>query len=193
MSKRVPHAVDIDARQSPPAAEAAATAELAWVRAAIEGDAAAFARLHARFRGMVRGIALGHVGWPEADDVVQDVFLRAWERLPQLRDPRRFAPWLARIARNRCVDSHRRPRPADSLQDRGAAMPPHSEALEVLRAIQTLPKAYRETLIMRLVEGMSGPEIAARTGLTPRSVRVNLHRGMIKLRAALGETKGAGA
>jgi RNA polymerase sigma-70 factor, ECF subfamily len=48
-----------------------------------------------------------------------------------------------------------------------------------------LPEAYRETLMMRLVEGMTGPEIAARTGLTPDSVRVNLHRGMKLLRDAL--------
>ena len=56
----------------------------------------------------------------------------------------------------------------------------------MLDAISQLGPSYRETLVMRLVEGMSGPEIAAQTGLTPRSVRVNLHRGMKKLREALG-------
>ena len=53
-------------------------------------------------------------------------------------------------------------------------------------AIRRLPEAYRETLVLRLVEGMTGPEIAARAGLTPGSVRVNLHRGMLMLREALG-------
>jgi len=48
-----------------------------------------------------------------------------------------------------------------------------------------LPETYRETLILRLVEGMTGPEIATRTGLTHGSVRVNLHRGMQQLRAKL--------
>jgi len=48
-----------------------------------------------------------------------------------------------------------------------------------------LPEAYRETLILRLVEGMTGPEIAAQTGLTPESVRVNLCRGMKLLRELL--------
>ena len=52
--------------------------------------------------------------------------------------------------------------------------------------IRGLPEAYRETLIMRLVEGMTGPEIAARTGLTPESVRVNLCRGMKMLREISG-------
>ena len=52
--------------------------------------------------------------------------------------------------------------------------------------IRELPEAYRETLVLRLVEGMTGPEIAGRTGLTPASVRVNLHRGMKLLREKLG-------
>jgi RNA polymerase sigma-70 factor (ECF subfamily) len=57
----------------------------------------------------------------------------------------------------------------------------------VLAAIRALPEAYREPLILRLVEGMSGEEIAARTGLTPASVRVNLHRGMKRLRESLNK------
>jgi RNA polymerase sigma-70 factor (ECF subfamily) len=60
------------------------------------------------------------------------------------------------------------------------------EAQTVLNAILSLPEAYREPLILRLVEGMSGPEIAARTGLTHGSVRVNLHRGMQQLREMVG-------
>jgi RNA polymerase sigma-70 factor (ECF subfamily) len=57
--------------------------------------------------------------------------------------------------------------------------------LIALGEIQRLPEAYRETLILRLVEGMTGPEIAERTGLTHDSVRVNLHRGMKLLRERL--------
>jgi RNA polymerase sigma-70 factor (ECF subfamily) len=56
----------------------------------------------------------------------------------------------------------------------------------VLATIRTLPEAYREPLLLRLVEGMSGSEIAERTGLTHGSVRVNLHRGMTLLRQKLG-------
>jgi len=57
--------------------------------------------------------------------------------------------------------------------------------VKILETIRSLPKAYRETLLLRFVEGMTGPEIAARTGLTHGSVRVNLHRGMQQLRAKL--------
>jgi len=60
----------------------------------------------------------------------------------------------------------------------------------ILDAIKTLPDAYREPLILGLVEGMTGPEIAARTGLTAGSVRVNLHRGMQQLRAILSPSSG---
>jgi RNA polymerase sigma-70 factor (ECF subfamily) len=60
------------------------------------------------------------------------------------------------------------------------------EATAILAAIRGLPEAYRETLILRLVEGFTGPEIAERTGLTAGSVRVNLHRGMQMLRERLG-------
>ena len=66
------------------------------------------------------------------------------------------------------------------------------DAQRSLAAIRALPEAYRETLMLRLVEGMSGPEIAQRTGLSPGSVRVNLHRGMALLRTALaGNSTGA--
>jgi RNA polymerase sigma-70 factor, ECF subfamily len=61
-----------------------------------------------------------------------------------------------------------------------------NEAAEILESVRSLPEAYRETLILRLVEGMTGPEIAAKTGLSHGSVRVNLNRGMQQLREKLG-------
>ena len=62
-----------------------------------------------------------------------------------------------------------------------------------LAVLRTLPETYRESLTLRLVEGLTGPEIAARLGLTHGSVRVNLHRGMQMLREKLAEkAEGAG-
>jgi RNA polymerase sigma-70 factor (ECF subfamily) len=58
----------------------------------------------------------------------------------------------------------------------------------ILAVVRALPEPYREPLILRLVEGMTGPEIARHTGLTHGSVRVNLCRGMQMLREKLGET-----
>ena len=57
----------------------------------------------------------------------------------------------------------------------------------VLALIRSLPESYRETLVLRLVEGLTGPEIAERTGMTHGSVRVNLSRGMAQLRPLLAK------
>lgn len=159
----------------------------ALVRAAREGDERAFGTLHDLFAGMVHAVLLARVPAREAEDLVQDVFLLALRRLRQLRDPDAFAGWIARIARNRAADFHRRGRRMDPLvADVPGDAVPSAEAREALDAIRALPDTYRETLIMRLVAGMTGPEIAARTGMTPGSVRVHLHRGMKLLRESLG-------
>jgi RNA polymerase sigma-70 factor (ECF subfamily) len=160
------------------------------VRSARDGDRSAFGQLYARYSRMVHAIVLGRVPSGEADDLVQDVFLTAMRELRALREDGAFGGWVATIARNRANGWHRRSVENVELEDMGA--PGHQEdeeeARRALSAIRALPAAYRETLAMRLVEGMTGPEIAARTGLTPDSVRVNLHRGMKLLRDALGGT-----
>ena len=158
------------------------------VGAARGGDERAFGRLYDRYARVVHGLILARVPKADVDDLVQDVFLAAWRRLEALRDPAAFGGWVAMIARNRATDFHRRPDmevelPADlEVHDATAA---GAEAHAVLDVIRTLPEAYRETLVLRLVEGLTGPEIADRTGLTAASVRVNLHRGMKLLRERL--------
>jgi RNA polymerase sigma-70 factor (ECF subfamily) len=163
----------------------------ALVRAAQEGDRAAFGQLYQRYARMVHAILLARVPTAAAEDLVHDVFLQALRGLAAMREASRVGPWLATIARNRATDFHRRAKPNDSLD----AQPGAAEALEnpqreiavedsiaLLNAVRGLPDVYRETLVMRFVEGMTGPEIAAHTGLTHGSVRVNLHRGMQMLR-----------
>ncbi len=156
------------------------------VEAARDGDRAAFGRLYDAYAPMVHGILLARVPRCEVDDLVQDVFLLALRRLSGLRETAAFGAWLAMIARNRASDYHRRSCEMAELPENLAHHdPPEAEVLEILAVIRSLPEVYRETLILRLVEGMTGPEIAARTGLTPASVRVNLHRGMKQLREKL--------
>ena len=159
--------------------------QAALVLAAQGGDRAAFGTLYEQYARMVHGILLAHVSYTEAEDLLQEVFLRAMEQLRSLRDPGAFGGWIAAIARRSTIDRQRKQRPDQELRDEPGGSRPDREAFAILDAIQALPQAYRETLTLRLVEGMTGPEIAARTGRTPESVRVNLCRGMKQLRAAL--------
>lgn len=167
------------------------TPEAALVESARAGDREAFARLHDMYAPLVHGVLLARVRYDEVSDLVQDVFLTAFRKLGHLRDAERFGPWVSMIARNRAVDFYRRARETEELHEEFAqGTGREAEASEALEIIRGLPEAYRETLVLRLVEGMTGPEIAVRTGLQPASVRVNLHRGMKLLRARLGMKDG---
>ena len=171
----------------------ASSADARLIDAARRGDQSAFGQLYEQYAGTVHGILLANVPRQEADDLVHDVFVIAMRRLSALRDPNSFGAWLSAIARNLANDHFRRLKPTDPLTED----PPESAsqstsgylasgtAEEILAIIRSLPDAYSETLILRLVEGMTGPEIAIRTGLTHGSVRVNLCRGMRMLRDRL--------
>src|SRR5258708_36217044 len=93
------------------------------VRGAQRGDRVAFAELYQRFARMVHGIVLARAARPArsnadaVDDVVQDVFLIALERIADLREPAAFGGWLAAIARHRAADEHRRRPPTEALVD----------------------------------------------------------------------------
>jgi RNA polymerase sigma-70 factor (ECF subfamily) len=177
---------DAAARATAPWLDPAANDFVSLVESARRGDRAAFAALYAQFARTVHGILLARVPRNDVEDLVQDVFLSAMERLSGLREPAAFGGWLAAIARNRAVDYLRRaPRTTEFVEDRASTDGDPAEALAILAIVRSLPEAYRETLTLRLVEGMTGPEIALRTGLTEGSVRVNLHRGMKQLREQL--------
>jgi RNA polymerase sigma-70 factor (ECF subfamily) len=156
------------------------------VRQAQGRDQVAFSELYSRFGRAVHGVLMSRSPRADVEDLVQEVFLVAWQRVGELRDPRAFGGWVLAIARRMAIDHARRAPPTVELP---ASVPSNdvdrSEAEAVLGVIRTMPDAYRETLILRFVEGMTGPEIAAATGLTEGSVRVNLHRGMKKLRERL--------
>ena len=163
--------------------------EVRLIGAAQGGDRVAFGELYARYARMIHGVLLARVPHGDVEDLVQDVFLQAMERLTTLRDAEAFGGWIATIARNRATDHLRRaPRTTELPDDLAAREPDRAhrmDALAALAIIRSLPEAYRETLVLRLVEGFTGPEIAAKTGLTEGSVRVNLHRGMKQLRERL--------
>jgi RNA polymerase sigma-70 factor, ECF subfamily len=161
---------------------------------AVRGDRSAFARLYERFSPAVHGVLLASGPREDASDLVQEVFLLALRSIGRLEDPASFGPWLLAIARNRARDAHKSRRVSVELPDELESVveeSPDDEADHALETVRGLPEAYRETLILRLVEGLSGPEIAERTGLTHGSVRVNLCRGMKLLRERLARPGGA--
>ena len=153
------------------------------------GDAAAFESLYRRFARSVHSVLLARVSPAEAEDLTQDVFLAAHRRLGDLREPATVGPWLHAMVRNAATDrlraKGRRPR-EEALSEQPRPAEPDGELGErVVRHLAELPEAYRETLLMRLVDGLTGPEIAEATGLTAASVRMNLCRGMELLRERL--------
>jgi RNA polymerase sigma-70 factor, ECF subfamily len=175
---------------------AQADSDESLVRVAQRGHREAFGQLYQRYLPMVHGILLAKLPRLEVEDLVHEVFLRALSRLRSLRDASRFGAWLAAIARNMANDYYREPRtqaehrersvdPEARASPKGETQAQTRESAEILEIIRGLPEAYRETLVLRLVEGMTGPEIAARTGLSHGSVRVNLYRGMQRLRDKL--------
>lgn len=161
--------------------------EVALVRDVLAGETDQYARLYDMYAPLVHGVLLARVPRSEVDDLVQDIFLHALRKLHTLREAKSFGPWIAMIARNRAMDFHRSSRETVEVTEQIAVAKTSSKSAgEVFDLIRGLPEAYRETLVLRFVEGMTGPEIASRTGLTPASVRVNLHRGMKLLRARMG-------
>src|SRR6476660_1479826 len=122
-----------------PARTAALEATLRLVAA---GDQDAFARLYADYVRMVHAILLGRVPRRDVDDLVQDVFLTAYTRIRELREPAAFGGWIATIARNRATDHLRRTREHDQLPPElpgGDAA--EAVTLIVLDAIRKLPHA----------------------------------------------------
>src|ERR1700676_4032788 len=141
----------------PLTSSARATALGATIRLVAAGDQDAFARLYADYVRLVHAILLGRVPRRDVDDLVQDVFVTAYARIGELRDPAAFGGWIAAIARNRSTDHLRQSREQGALPDGlPGGDPIEAETFAVLEVIRKLPEAYRDTLLMRLVEGMSG-------------------------------------
>ncbi len=172
----------------------AETASNDWVVRAQGGDRDAFCRLYEQHASLVHGILIARVPPADAEDLMQEVFLVAWQRLGKLRRTERVRASLAANARNRARRAYRRGGPAaqalpEDLVDARALDatdkdPGQPGARELLVLLQSLPNAYREALALRLIEGWSGPEIARATGRSEGAVRVHLARGMQRLRAA---------
>ena len=174
--------------------------ERALVAAARAGDRKAWETLWQRYGPLVHGVALARAGADAADDLTQEVFIKAMSQIGTLQDEHRLGYWLVTIARNAAASRGRSAwraglRLVGLARERrvgsggAATVEVGEEARRVLGAIAALPEAYQETLVLRLVEGLTGPQIAASLGMTHGSVRVNLSKGMEMLRANVGVEK----
>lgn len=170
-----------------------------------EGDTEAFADLVSAYRKPVFALVAGMTGGnDEAEDVTQTCFVQAFSRLGELRDGRRFGPWLYAIARNRCRDwvRQRTRRPAlvdDSSRPRndspsGLPTNPQDQVLASLRdeaveaAVRSLPAKYRAVVTLRYVGGLSSREVAEAMGVSVSAAAMRWHRAKKMLRERLRDT-----
>jgi RNA polymerase sigma-70 factor, ECF subfamily len=181
----------------------AASSEHELIRRAQSGDQDAFAELvmsHAdRVYGALRRFGLGP---DEADEVAQEVFVRAWRGLAHFQERSQFATWLYRIAFNEAKRRLARPRPAraEAAVDRenpigslpeSPELGPEAQTLDrefertLERALGELPLEWRTAVVLRDVEGLSTHDAAEIAGIGEAAFKSRLHRGRMQLRALL--------
>lgn len=157
---------------------------------ATRGDVAAFERLYHRHAPRVHSLARRLLGASEADDAVQDVFLRVWSKLATFRAESAFATWLHRLATNVCLrraeQTQRRTADESTDLDTLPARASDSETrLDLASALDRLAPAVRHVVVLFDLEGYSHDEIADLLGITADSSKMRLHRGRVALRTFL--------
>lgn len=163
------------------------------------GDQRAFAEIYERHRRGIFMFLLHLTGTRHvAEDILQEAFLRVWRSRAEYRASGEFRAWLFTIARRLAVDRFRRrgvaweENPAaletaasDDAPDRRAEA--RNDLARLQRALDQLPPAQREVVLLARLAGYGAEEIARVTGSTPGAVRVQLHRALQRLHAALHE------
>jgi len=185
------------------------TEEMVLVNAAKAGDVGAFEELVRRYDRNVFRIAQ-HItqNREDAEDVVQDAFLKAYENLPQFQGQSKFYTWLVRIAVNEALMKLRRRRPErmvsldeevrteeDSMPREIADWSPNpeqqynqAELKDILgKTIQGLPPGFRTVFVLRDVEGLSTEETAEALNLSIPAVKSRLLRARLQLRERLNK------
>lgn len=172
-----------------------------------QGNMDAFAELFEPLRPKVHAVACRLVGPQDAEDIVMDTFLKAWQALPGFRGEASLHTWLVRIARNRCLDviRSRRAQPLKfemdapapggeapvQIHDPGQATPAELAANRLdtrtaKTALAALDDVHREALLLRYEDGLSYAEIAAAQGVRIGTVMSRLFHARRKLARAMG-------
>lgn len=164
------------------------------VRAVLDGDTESFATLMHRYGDSCTRFAVRMLGSrADADDALQNAFIRAFRALPSCRDPRRFRSWLMQIVANECrsYGSRQTRRARWFVQDEAAVERAESVAEstdlrdELHRALAKLPVPQREAFVLRYAEDMSYEEMAAVTGAGVSALKMRAKRACERLRELL--------
>lgn len=162
------------------------------MRLAAGGDQRAFERLYHAHLSRVYSLSLRMVGPEWAEDLTQEVFIRAWQKLKTFRGESRFSTWLHRLAVNLLLSRRetlkkRAHVPAGQLLETlTSKQGPPGFAVDFERAIHGLPEGARQVFVLFQIEGYPHQEIAEMMGISEGTSKSQLHRARMMLRKALG-------
>jgi RNA polymerase sigma-70 factor (ECF subfamily) len=169
------------------------------VTRALKGDLRSYEELMGRYEGLVRSILYAYGGREASvDDLTQETFLRAYDRLESFNPDYKFKTWISAIANNLGIDTLRRRRetvefePGKHAQSGGG---PEAVALEgerarqVQDAVMSLPEIYRVPVILRYNQDMSYAEISEALGISVQALKSRLFRARGMLAEKLGEAE----
>lgn len=171
--------------------------DLDLIQQTAQGNLEAWGIVMTRYKRQVFGIALGFLKNPhDAQDIVQDTFLKAYQKLGQYNVKRKFSPWLFAIAANLCKNKLKRDRFMQPLKNPGRLSnpkinnPQEEVAKErkqklVKRSLHGLDYKYRAPLILKYYTGLTYQEISQALNIPLGTVKTRLHRAKAKLRNEL--------
>ena len=164
------------------------------VASVLSGDRAEFAELVKRHEQSVRAIALSIVhNWHTGQDVVQEAFVRAYEKLGQLNDPAQFGSWVAVIARRCAIDAAGKKRPVSPLDEAGNVPAAcengqlDGQKEELLRAIMRLREGEQQAVMLHYFSRLNFREISGVTGRSIGTISKQISRAHKRLRKMLKE------
>jgi RNA polymerase sigma-70 factor (ECF subfamily) len=162
------------------------------VKAVLNGEKHVFTELVRRYERPVRAVALDVVGdYHMATDVSQDAFIKAYERLAELRRPEAFGPWLMKITRRCALDSVRRRSKEKKKKKKNAATSENpngqldEEKQRLLAAVVKLPKVEKQVVMLRYLGDNSVNDVAEILGRNVGTVTKQLSRARVRLRKIL--------
>ena len=165
---------------------------------AAAGDRKAFERLYRSHVNRVFTLCARMCGSRvRGEELTQDVFVRAWEKLPQFRGDAQFSTWIHRVAVNivltdRKNEARNRRRMVEDEPERGetplqkaSVTPGYGDRMDITAALEGLPPGAKQIFILHDIEGYKHEEIAEMCGITAGGSKAQLHRARLLLREAL--------